>query len=127
MRVLNKDTVLKILIREEKAQHPAEFKPTITLLRGVCSTAVLQPLPQEMKVRPIRSFIILNFFPVSLASYFLTLSLLISLPISLSLPLSFFSLSLFLCPNFFLARTYYENPLNCCNFTILVVNIKNQV
>ena len=31
--------------RGEKGQHPAGFKPTIFLSGGLCSTAVLQPLP----------------------------------------------------------------------------------
>ena len=40
-----KDTVLRGQRKEKKAQHPAGFKPTTSLLWGVHSTAVLQPLP----------------------------------------------------------------------------------
>ena len=32
---------------EKKAQHPAGFKPTTSLLWGVRSVAVLQPLPKD--------------------------------------------------------------------------------
>ena len=32
---------------ENKAQHPAGFEPMTALSRGMCSTAVLQPLPSS--------------------------------------------------------------------------------
>ena len=34
---------------EKKAHHPAGFESTTSLLRGMCSTAVLQPLPHCQK------------------------------------------------------------------------------
>ena len=45
MRDLIKDTLL-MRLRREKAQRPAGFEPTTSLARGVCSTALLQPLPK---------------------------------------------------------------------------------
>ena len=45
---------------EKKAQHPAGFEPTTSLLRGVLSTAVPQPLPFLFEVST--SFTEASFF-----------------------------------------------------------------
>ena len=55
---------------EEKAQHPAGFEPASSLLQGMCSTAVLQPLPWCWRVDAENRFNLLLFVCLKINSTF---------------------------------------------------------